>query len=69
MFLNLDRYFLASFELNFAVAGLVRILLTLYGIRYDFRIKQANSDEPRYTDVDYYVFSDAASYTYKVSYS
>jgi hypothetical protein len=60
--------------LHFFVAFLMRFLFTLFGIYHDsILIRIENhiiniADKPKYTDVDYSVFTDAAYYVHRVNY-
>ena len=70
---------LKKVEFHFALGFLLRLAFTLYGIYHDNYAEQANSRAPgannssrdksvipKYTDVDYLVFTDAAEYMTKV---
>jgi hypothetical protein len=56
-----------NFKLHIFVAFLVRLLMTMYGLYHDASVVKRNLGEPKYTDVDYSVFTDAAAYTFKVN--
>ena len=66
--------------LNFLTALLIRIIFTCYGIFFDskkseningnyllmFNKSISLQNLPKYTDIDYKVFTDASSYVYQV---
>lgn len=62
----------SSEKFIFTLALLVRLFLTAFGIYHDSNASQidVNQNEtqllPKYTDIDYQVFSDAAQYVYEV---
>jgi hypothetical protein len=66
--------------LNFLTALIIRIIFTCYGVYFDSQ-KSVNINDnyllmfnksisiqnlPKYTDIDYKVFTDASSYVYQV---
>ena len=58
-----------SIPFHFGLALTVRIAFTLYGICHDARVDSlahqvASSTIPKYTDIDYQVFTDASRYVY-----
>jgi hypothetical protein len=57
----------SNLKFQLLAACVIRLFLTWYGLYHDSRIVQKNLDEPKYTDVDYNVFNDAAAYIYKVN--
>jgi hypothetical protein len=56
-----------NFKVHIFIAFAVRLAMTIYGLYHDDKVARRNLGEPKYTDVDYYVFSDAATYTFKVN--
>lgn len=50
---------------HFTIAFLIRLTFLVYGIYHDF-LCESKENCVKYTDVDYYVFSDAARYVYNV---
>jgi hypothetical protein len=63
-----------SLKFHFIVALIVRIAFTLYGCYHDQLAQNQLAllgDKvkpiPKYTDIDYQVFTDAARYIYQVS--
>lgn len=58
-----------SLKFNFFLAFLIRVLFTFYGFYHDDQASKIKLKKqiPKYTDIDYQVFTDAASYVYKVS--
>lgn len=56
-----------NLNFNFFLAFLIRILFTFYGFYHDDRASKAKLKQiPKYTDIDYQVFTDAAWYISKV---
>lgn len=58
---------------NFLLALVIRVIFTVYGLYHDRESQRVNNDQstaaaniPKYTDVDYQVFTDAAEYVYQV---
>lgn len=57
---------------TFTIALVVRLLFTAYGIYHDSKVSHIDVTQnvtnilPKYTDIDYQVFSDAALYVYQV---
>lgn len=56
-----------SLGFHFVLAFLVRTLFTVYGLYYDTKANLSKENTPKYTDIDYQVFTDAARYIYNVS--
>ena len=59
-----------NLKLNFLLAFLVRLSFTICGVYYDKKIEEDNQLEnakitPKYTDIDYQVFTDAARHVYQ----
>ena len=66
MWLNIDK---CSLKFHFTIALLIRILFTLFGILHDYKSNDLSDDSkisPKYTDIDYQVFTDAARHVYQV---
>ena len=57
-----------SLKSHFAIAFLIRVLFTLYGLYHDNEANSSKENIPKYTDIDYQVFTDAARYVYNVNY-
>lgn len=64
---------LRTVKWTFTIALILRLLFTLYGIYHDSKVSHIDMSQnettllPKYTDIDYQVFSDAALYVYEVS--
>ena len=57
---------LSSVGFHFALAFIVRLVFTFYGLFHDAYCEQSTENCPKYTDYDYRVFTDAANYVYEV---
>lgn len=66
---------LREIEFHFLLAFVIRIVFTLFGLYHDSKVSQITFSGdftsetnvvPKYTDIDYQVFSDAAIYVYHV---
>lgn len=57
-----------NLKFNFYLAFLIRVIFTLYGFYHDDQASKVKLKQqiPKYTDIDYQVFTDAASYVYRV---
>ena len=55
-----------SLKSHFVIAFISRVLFTLYGIYHDNIANSSKENIPKYTDIDYQVFTDAARYVYRV---
>lgn len=57
-----------NLNLNFFLAFLIRVLFTFYGFYHDDQASKVKHKQiPKYTDIDYQVFTDAALYISKVN--
>lgn len=67
-----NRLFLSNSKCIFLAALFIRLLFTAYGIYHDSKVSHIDLTQnvtnllPKYTDIDYQVFSDAAQYVYEV---
>jgi hypothetical protein len=64
-------WYLASLKFHFLVALLIRLAFTFYGFYHDRTVEfsqlEGKGNAPKYTDIDYNVFTDAAKYIYEVT--
>ena len=53
---------------HFLLAFFIRILFIIYGLIHDKKCDESDSNIPRYTDIDYQVFTDASRHVSQVLY-
>jgi hypothetical protein len=54
------------FKFHLLIAFSLRLVFTLYGFYHDYEASSSAQNIPKYTDIDYQVFTDAARYVYNV---
>lgn len=55
--------------IHFLAAFIIRVGFTFYGLYHDHVASISNDNIPKYTDIDYQVFTDAARFLYKVRFN
>ena len=53
--------------IHFLIAFLIRAGFTFYGLYHDYVASTSTENIPKYTDIDYQVFTDAARFLYDVN--
>lgn len=55
-----------NIKYHFLLAFLIRIVFIIYGLIHDKKCDESDLNIPRYTDIDYQVFTDAARHVSQV---